>query len=1187
MRKRLLLYSAIIAGLAVLAAAFVIDALNSRTPQQVAAQASERIEEKGRFCDGVLSQVLRTFLSNPNSATDDFYNDQQVAVFIFREDSLLYWNNAGLPYEPRITNTGLGHGTLTFNHGLYYYTRKDSAGLSGVAMIAVKREYELQNAYLSNAFERWTGIPPEIELAKQDSAAVNVKADGESLFSIKGRERLSYDSSLSALSACLAMISILLLLLSAVFNMQRLSITRFLIITAGVVLLRLAMVILHVPDFFYRSFFYDVHVFGNASSVMNAFLGDMILNAVGLLFLTLLWTKVTVNNSRVMIFHCIYAAIVLFTAFAQFGIFTVSIVANSTLSFDFMNIFSISPLAFVALAAPAFCSFTILIVIRRLAEVTAPVPVNRNLLVFLLILAIGIILAATGLATMQQAVLMSIAAIVLYYFSSAGIRLITLLAVHTLLFSFLTSYLLNEYIERNEEKELEVLAFHLGEKQDPLLEHEFTTVSAKIAADEGFRNLINILPATAEEIPVLLNQKYFNSYFNRYTIDYAVFDARCNPVLPVREGILANEGFFEDQIRRADSTSSGGLFFVRNFRKNSRYIGRVSLGEHRLYLFMEPKQMEEAGTFPELLLDRSQQRHAKIGAFSYAVYREGQNVFSYGAYNYPLELAGADKLFATEKRFSHHLYNIDETTTIAISRPARTTSYLFTFNSYILLFYIVLSYFIYIVYAALYTAELRSASLTRRIQTVIVLLLLTAITVVGVTSGKIVSSQFDEDNRKQLKEKTGVILDELSTRLRPEIIFDEGQKDLVNLNLTGFARLFKTDISLFRPDGSLFNTSQPRLYQLGLASQLANPWAIWRINHKHASGVLVDERAGTLDFLSYYAPMHDASRKLTGYINLPYFARQNDLVNELSGIISTFINVYVILFILSLLAGIVLSGYITRPLRLIQQEFSRLSLGGNNQKISWRSQDEIGRLVAAYNEMLAKLDESAALLAKSEREGAWREMAKQVAHEIKNPLTPMKLNLQYLQHLSKTDELAFKEKFMKTSSGIIEQINSLATIASEFSSLARLPGTQLEKVDLREVIANAVELFDENKTLIRNRIDQPVTITGDREQCLRVFNNLLKNAVEAVADSAVPQIEIYEVRSTGESIVIGVKDNGTGIDEDQALKIFTPNFTTRSNGSGLGLAMVKNIMEGIGGSVWFDSQKDKGATFYLSFRKLE
>ena len=293
-----------------------------------------------------------------------------------------------------------------------------------------------------------------------------------------------------------------------------------------------------------------------------------------------------------------------------------------------------------------------------------------------------------------------------------------------------------------------------------------------------------------------------------------------------------------------------------------------------------------------------------------------------------------------------------------------------------------------------------------------------------------------------------------------------------------------------------------------------------------------------------------------------------------------------VLFLVSLFTGLIVSVYITKPLRILQEQLAKISLGKKNEPISWQSNDEIGRLVNEYNQMLLKLEESALLLARSEREGAWQEMAKQVAHEIKNPLTPMKLNLQYLQKVVDDEGIDFTERFKKVSGSLIEQIDTLAHIANEFSNFAKMPKVNLEDVNLTEVINSTIELFKNEQavSIHLNSTANSTIIRADKNQCLRVFNNLIKNAIQAIPDHKNGNIEI-NITNEEDTVLVSVKDNGCGIAAQMKEKIFVPNFTTKSTGTGLGLAMVKNIITAFNGEIWFESKENEGTTFYLRFQK--
>ncbi|RZL44570.1 MAG: GHKL domain-containing protein, partial [Pedobacter sp.] len=253
--------------------------------------------------------------------------------------------------------------------------------------------------------------------------------------------------------------------------------------------------------------------------------------------------------------------------------------------------------------------------------------------------------------------------------------------------------------------------------------------------------------------------------------------------------------------------------------------------------------------------------------------------------------------------------------------------------------------------------------------------------------------------------------------------------------------------------------------------------------------------------------------------------------------------------------------------------------------IVWRRHDEIGSLIKEYNSMIAALEDSATKLAQSERENAWREMAKQVAHEIKNPLTPLKLGVQLLEKSWKEKDPNFELKFNKFSKSFIEQIDSLSKIASEFSNFAKMPDTKLEQTPVLAIIEQAREVFKSAENVditVNNKSEINIYIEADRDQLLRTFNNLFKNAIEANDGDGQCVINIL-VYNDNRNAYIEIADNGKGIPAILHDKIFVPNFTTKTSGTGLGLAFVKQAIENAGGNISFLSVIGKGTTFYLNF----
>jgi nitrogen fixation/metabolism regulation signal transduction histidine kinase len=296
------------------------------------------------------------------------------------------------------------------------------------------------------------------------------------------------------------------------------------------------------------------------------------------------------------------------------------------------------------------------------------------------------------------------------------------------------------------------------------------------------------------------------------------------------------------------------------------------------------------------------------------------------------------------------------------------------------------------------------------------------------------------------------------------------------------------------------------------------------------------------------------------------------------------------LFVVSGLFSVWLANRITEPLKILKQKFSILSLAKNNDLISYTKKDEIGTLISEYNKMVMALSESVQRLAQSEREGAWREMAKQVAHEIKNPLTPMKLSVQYLQKSLKEDPNNWPKKFDKVSITLIEQIEALNNIANEFSNFAVLPKINLTKINIVNFLEITIHLYQNTPNVVmhfENKIkSKNILVEADREQMLRVFNNLIKNAIQATEKCDTGKIELECSLTNDKNVLIKIIDNGIGIAEENFEKIFVPNFTTKSAGTGLGLAMVKNIIESFGGKVYFESQINKGSTFFIELPLL-
>jgi nitrogen fixation/metabolism regulation signal transduction histidine kinase len=297
----------------------------------------------------------------------------------------------------------------------------------------------------------------------------------------------------------------------------------------------------------------------------------------------------------------------------------------------------------------------------------------------------------------------------------------------------------------------------------------------------------------------------------------------------------------------------------------------------------------------------------------------------------------------------------------------------------------------------------------------------------------------------------------------------------------------------------------------------------------------------------------------------------------------TIINLNAFIFLIAGVIALFITNRITRSFSIISDKMKEVHLEGTNEAIEWNRSDEIGELVKEYNKMVAKLEDSASALAKSEREGAWREMARQVAHEIKNPLTPMKLSIQYLQKAIDNNQPNVKELTGNVASTLVEQIDHLSKIAADFSQFANIGNVNVEKFDLHDVIGSLKDLYrsDPDVELNWKPVQGQVILEADKTQMNRLFTNLFANAIEARNGNGICRIDVKEVEQDG-MIRISVTDNGEGIPPEMQPHIFVPNFTTKSSGTGLGLAMCKGIVEQAKGKIWFETEKGRGTTFHVS-----
>ena len=396
--------------------------------------------------------------------------------------------------------------------------------------------------------------------------------------------------------------------------------------------------------------------------------------------------------------------------------------------------------------------------------------------------------------------------------------------------------------------------------------------------------------------------------------------------------------------------------------------------------------------------------------------------------------------------------------------------------------------------------------------------------------------------------------------------------------------IHKLQINLYDLDGGLLKSSKAlisndtilKCMDVEILNALANT-----VERKYVAKNI--ENGET--FLSSYTYITDTKFKPLAILNLPYLENDNFLDKELEEFLQRLGYTYMIMLMVAIVLALLLSKYITKTLKTISDKIKETRLEKRNEKIEIKSStEEILTLVNSYNSMIDELQDSAVKLATSEREQAWREMAKQVAHEIKNPLTPMRLSVQSFQRKFDPTDPVIHQKVDEFSKTLIQQIDTMSSIASAFSNFAKMPAQQNEMLNVVAIVKLALDIFNEDYITFIAEEDE-IIAKFDRTQLIRVVTNLIKNGIQSIPNDAENPKIIVHVSSVNGIVKITVQDNGIGISEDNKSKVFEPKFTTKTSGMGLGLAMVKNIVETYNGKINFISEKGKGTTFTVTFPK--
>jgi signal transduction histidine kinase len=701
----------------------------------------------------------------------------------------------------------------------------------------------------------------------------------------------------------------------------------------------------------------------------------------------------------------------------------------------------------------------------------------------------------------------------------------------------------------------------------------------------------------------LINEN-FSGYLNKYDTRIYTFDSAQNPLF--NDDATSYEVITNTITNQSKETNIANLYYYENSLDRFSYLFKKDILDRsgntlgHFFVIAKPKRYKSEALYPELFKQVKDIASDLNVNYAYAVYNKGEILINSGTENFPSQLKKeeypAGEFDVRKFEDTDQLWYKAGPKIVVISKKTAffyeaITLFAYLFGIFLLI--IVLFQFAGILFRARFRwRSIKSAfrfSIRNQIQSTIIFISIFSFVVIGVATISFYIKRFNETNQDRLVRAITNIASEIQKQLsRQDLmddavkIYDLGASDELETTITNLSEIHNVDVNFYDVNGVLRISTQPYVYNKHILSEMMEARAYAELHYENQIKLTQREFVGRFSFLSTYIPIKGEDGSTRAYLNIPYLNSQSELNQEISNFIVTLINLNAFIFVLASAIALLLTNRITKSFSLIGDKMKEINLGKFNEQISWKSNDEIGTLVSEYNKMVKKLEDSAQAIAKSEREGAWREMARQVAHEIKNPLTPMKLSLQYLQKAIEDKKPNVKELATRVSSTLVEQIDQLAKIASDFSQFANIGNVQTEVFDLNNIIASLIDLHSTNEKikLVWTKPKNPVLLMADKLQVNRLFTNLIQNAIEASIEKEKAFIEIVE-KVEENYVTVSIKDNGTGIPVDKQDKIFTPNFTTKTSGTGLGLAICKGIVEKASGKIWFTTGEHIGTTFYV------
>ncbi|MDP4283027.1 MAG: HAMP domain-containing sensor histidine kinase [Bacteroidota bacterium] len=1179
-----------------------------------------------------------------NSIADQKYNERQLDllveknyyIFFYRiispRDLLpVFWNTQIVEPDLNTVNSKDENSFRKLLNGWYVINKKSFQGKDGseykiVALIPVKWNYYIENQYLHNSFVAVDKIENIYDISLSPTSLEIKNKDGSPLFYLKqiNSRPEKHDNIFALLLRILG--SVLILFFIHKLANYYIKVSGFqsgLFILAGsLALLRIISYYLPIPFNFRHLELFNPSVYG--SNIILKSLGDLFINSILFIWIVLFiryhfkydFSKIKFNSWFKKCASIIFISLLMILITNLCGYVIRSLVADSQISFDVINFFTLniySVIGFLVLSCIATGFFFLIQILLQPLNIFIG---SRKYLLYLFISVTGLIFLSfrpysSSISFNIFLLLWLLAFLFLLNFKFLLLQVYNLVSSKFIFWLFFFSVSITIVIVfQNRTKELEErkhFAENLANKADPS-----GPVIMNIMLND-FRNdyLSEIFyrfkdPGQNKFLKDSLVNENFSGYLNKYDTKIYTYDAS---ELPLYNDDSTNFNSLNTIIKtQGKPTGIPDLFYYDLSYDRFNYISKKEITDTSgkilgyFFLISKPKTYKSDALYPELFSKGNKNSIESSPVYAFAIYNNNQLSTSYNDYPFSTSIDNSNftfNEFKTVKKngYEELWYRASGDKVIVIARQDRFFIESITLFAYLFCSFLIIAIFFNLINQLLTERSNKSDfksfwqfTIRNQVHGTIILISIFSFLVIGITTILFFISRYHSNNREKLSRTIHVMENELRSTFDTIPVLEYG---INNLNdyfhgklesvINNVSNIHAADINLYDLNGNLKVSSLPLPYDKGIVSEKMDPVAYYHLSKLKDVQFFQEQKIGSLQYLSNYLPVRGESGKEYAYLNIPYFESQNKLQDEISNFLVTIINLNAFIFLIAGIIALFITNRITRSFSVITDRMKQVNLETGNEEIVWNRQDEIGDLVSEYNKMVKKLDISAEMLAKSEREGAWREMARQVAHEIKNPLTPMKLNLQYLQMAIDSNSPEVKKITLYVAGILLEQIEHLSKIASDFAQFANIGNTRNQLFNINQMLENVITLYATNDEIQINTDLYPheILIEADKTQVNRLFTNLLQNAVQSVPDF---RKVIIDIKSdlVDNQVLISIKDNGSGIPQSMFNKIFTPNFTTKTSGTGLGLAMTKGIVEKLNGKIWFETEQGKWTCFFVS-----